>query len=626
MDVEEMLRRVATSPVVYRLLMVGAEQAVKDSVSRFTVAKQKPDRVLQDRIAEGIAQHLQTVSNVVGSVQIAGMSSPIDTAKATIALAFDGLPRRYKLSGSEVESEFSEGDLLASSEDVLILGDPGAGKTTSVHRAILAVLNDESVGEGDDWQLPLLVSCRDHDWSSHTLVEVVSDLVGIPRELPSTINTRRDVLLTSVLDNAPAIIFIDGLDEVPLASKAGLEAQVVALANSFAKARVVTTCRSGAATFLKGFRTLEICPLDADQISQIADSYLGDGTDFCGALAASPLEELAGRPLFLTQLLTIWKNRGKSLPDQASSVYRDIVRLAIREWDEQRGLARTSAYGRFQVDEKQEFLAALSFSLTVELQSIRFDGPTLENVYLDLCEQFDLPTGEASKVARELEAHTGLIVQVGDAFEFSHLSLQEFLCADYMVRQPLGSDAARYLDEYPEPVAIAIALSSQPSDWMANLVLQRTVDPDESSVNRFISRLAKEVPKFRQDRRLGFAMLKLMAKGRWTLGAEYPRLAFRAVVRNSVKEAIGFYDLKETPRGMQLTWKKEQKAEPAPRAIEIDEDMFRLFAIGDDIVAISWRLGENDTVISFQTQAEFDAEREASDAALAEMREPEADV
>lgn len=113
----------------------------------------------------------------------------------------------------------------------------------------------------------------------------------------------------------------------------------------------------------------------------------------------------------------------------------------------------------------------------------------------------------------ELETHTGLIAAAGfDYFEFAHLSLQEYLCANYVVRDPFTPRIDEYLREYPDPIAIAVALASNPANWFAAVVLRhvRRASMSANAVQAFLSRLLIERPHFEISEFLGVAVMKLL--------------------------------------------------------------------------------------------------------------------
>ncbi len=182
----------------------------------------------------------------------------------------------------------------------------------------------------------------------------------------------------------------------------------------------------------------------------------------------------------------------------------------LQDWDEQRRVVRPSKYANFFVEEKLEFLSTLSFELTIEHKTVRFRPDQLEEIYRKIAPRFGLPAGEAAKVAREIETHTGIIVESGGGFEFSHLSLQEYLCGYNLVRQPQGDRLMQYLREYPAPVAVAVALSSDPSAWFASLVLDVGGLKREWPVQSFLVRLTQERPWFTLSEALGHAILGVL--------------------------------------------------------------------------------------------------------------------
>jgi hypothetical protein len=126
-------------------------------------------------------------------------------------------------------------------------------------------------------------------------------------------------------------------------------------------------------------------------------------------------------------------------------------------------------------------------------------------------DRFGLPLREAGQVIAEIETHTGIIAVAGPhTFEFAHLSVQEYLCADYMVREPLAEHFKDYVEKYPAPVAIAVTLSSNPSNSFAAVILTGTKIPLESLFS-FLTRLLLERPIFGLSHILGAAVASLFA-------------------------------------------------------------------------------------------------------------------
>jgi NACHT domain len=535
-------------PFVQDLAVAALTEAASAAVRRFTARRARPDRELQDKLAEGLAQHLRYVNAVASRVQIFGMTAPEDTARSTVALDMRDLPRRFR-GGHAAGAQLREADLLADGGNVAVLGDPGAGKTTTIKRLAQRMLTEPPATDQDIWAFPVLLLCREREWVESSLDEQLANMLRVPTALPDSMDAsvgRRD-LAYALLDEGPAILFIDGLDEMPVRERLRLERDIERFADRASLARVIVSCRSGDYRHLDGFSLVELCPLTDRQIDVVADRALQDSGPFLRALRDSPLADLASRPLFLAQLLVVYRNSGGAIPEQPVSLYRMMIRLLLQDWDEQRRIARASQYARFQVDDKLEFLSALSYELTVEGKALRFRNDDLVDAYARIAPRFDLPANEARRVARELESHTGIIVESGTSFEFSHLSLQEYLCAYYIVREPFDDHVARYLHEYPAPVAVAVALSSDPSRWIANVVLRSGVLDEPDQVRSFVYRLGKERPRFTHSPDLGFAVVKLMAKAGAGSAGHFEELATSDAVRSSVTEALASY--RQTPDG-----------------------------------------------------------------------------
>jgi hypothetical protein len=169
------------------------------------------------------------------------------------------------------------------------------------------------------------------------------------------------------------------------------------------------------------------------------------------------------RPLTLAHLCAIYERYG-TIPEKPRTVYRRIIRLLLEEWDEQRSVRRFSKYAGFEVDRKEEFLQSLSYQITFNFKVHRFTHQQLEECYQRIYKAFGLPQGEVKHVVREVESHTGLIVEAAyDTYEFAHKSLQEYLAASFIVKLP---ELPTQLRHFPHEAALAVALSSHPTKYL----------------------------------------------------------------------------------------------------------------------------------------------------------------
>lgn len=317
----------------------------------------------------------------------------------------------------------------------------------------------------------------------------------------------------AVAIQASAVLLLDGIDEVDPDERKDVESEIQDLAHLLANSKLIMTTRLGALTrTIESVRHITLRPLSAEQRQEIASRWTDDGGErFFEELDRRPYADLSNRPLFLVWLLLLYL-RQKSLPFQSCDVYERVVRLMLEDWDRERGVSRVSRYANFGPDQKLRFLAALSHQLLLATHRVAFQRRDLERAYVVLCERFELPEFQAEQVAQEIVSHTGLVVQVSfDQYEFSHLSLQEYLCAHHMLRDPLKGTLLKYLATYPAPLAIAAAMSTNPSSFLALLALSEEREFGAPRWEVFLGRLALETPRFTFGVDFGLGVLKLLS-------------------------------------------------------------------------------------------------------------------
>lgn len=526
-------------------------------------------------ITVSIQTHITEVIKWSERIQFYGMSSAQMTDQCTVPLGLFLEPRKFRGVTDKFTKKQSENSLLLDRENYVLLGDPGAGKTTTLKRLARKIILEPPISKRDIFQYPIVIRLRELQRRNLVIHKTIADIYGIKyytvaekiedpeeeaeaKELGLGSTTENTYVsdtkmhlhqaIPDILNKTNAILLLDGLDEVSLQNKSAIEDEIKQLAFRLTNSKIILTTRTGDFTkHLDGFNIIELCPLGKYQIATIAKNWIDNPSKFLKSIEATPFYDLTDRPLILTQLLFFFKKRGY-LPDQPLEIYRRIINLFLEEWDAQRKIIRKSKYGNFNSERKIDFLANLSYHLTYKTKTKVFKEADLINVYNDIHQTFNLPKKEAIDVAREIETHTGLIIETNDGiYEFSHLSFQEYLCAYYLVREPFAKYLGNYLNEYPAPLSIAVALSSNPSNWFAGLILNPSnfgaLSTD--SINSFLSRLFNEKPFFPPEISLGFAVLKLLFvcddKQNDLLSSNLYRLLDIKGVKESIANSLSWY-------------------------------------------------------------------------------------
>lgn len=394
----------------------------------------------------------------------------------------------------------------------VILGGPGAGKTTSLQKICVdyfkkgkALLN---------YNFPILVRLREiKDKNSKLpLFEKLLEILPLKIEFPSHYDLNgkefdsisRTILRATVagyIDKLQVLVLIDGFDEIGDQSLRDIVAnEITILQDALASSRIILTSRSKEFRYrFNAFARFELAPLTKEQILQFAQRWLGDegaAQDFCLKVLSSPFADAAIRPLTVAHLCAIYE-RIKTIPDKPKSVYKRVVHLLLEEWDSQRDIARNSKYAGFDSDRKVEFLAHFAFILTIHGKFI-FDSRDLEEIYSQIHRYYNLPASDCDEVVGEIESHSGLMLEGGyRAYEFAHKSIQEYLAADYLVRLPTPEMVKERIALMPNECAIATALSSRPSLYLRELILKAVPQGRGGRDWRgvFLARLALEKPE-----------------------------------------------------------------------------------------------------------------------------------
>jgi hypothetical protein len=420
---------------------------------------------------------------------------------------------------------------------ILLLGGPGAGKTTTVKHVIQQLLTtapDESMSDAD---FPILVRCRELHSKCDLFDAILAALgVTVAFTFPSSWDNdkkhthqakHKDQLVCDLLNERAALLLIDGFDELPQGLFEKCYAQLARLLNIVNGSRVFVTARDGSVNAtLEHCRTLWVKPLDIPQVEKLAGNWLKEETkvaDFLKVALASPYRDSLDRPLNVAQLCMIFNSYGE-IPSPPVLIYQRIISLHLEEWDRERGVQRRSTYGSFGPERKRQFLASMAYEMFKHGGAATISRSRLIDVYRKVHRRFGLAADQCELVVREIESHTGLLVSGGfDQYEFSHKSLQEYLVAEHIVRAPEVLSAFPQWRQLPDECAIAAALSSDPSAFLWALVkgsyeevghatdLFETERMLEFFWLRFLARVTIEKPGFEDGQTLALSVIYLDA-------------------------------------------------------------------------------------------------------------------
>lgn len=485
-------------------------------------------------LEESIGRLLVEIFNNTKDIEL---DNPKSILQCYVETHFYPSQRRFQVDTNLPSRLYMKDVFHNNSGNLIILGDLGSGKTTLVKQLCQNILYKDSKYLSG-FNFPILIRLRDlNSFSSihpeFTLFEFILQKLGFIVETDMSpqrertekvksssyfLNIKR--VICEFLEELNIVILLDGFDEI---NNKNVQKELIEdleiISSSFSSSRAILTSRSIEFHYnIANTQIYEIALLNDDQVDEFIIHYIPDdrkAEDFKKQLYATPYFDSSRKPLALAHLCAIYE-RTSGLPSKPKSVYKKIVSLYIEEWDIKRRIDRQksgkqlSEYNNLPNDRKEEFISKLAYLLTTKnKRASTFTETDIYNSYHIIAEEFGLPFFQAKLIVNEIEGHNGLIIQTSnDSFEFTHMSLQEYLCASYISRMGRLDLPTSILLLIPNELAIALALISEPNIYLFHLVfdyLKEAVTKIEF-INIFLHRLIIEKPDFKLEPRLGLVI------------------------------------------------------------------------------------------------------------------------
>jgi formylglycine-generating enzyme required for sulfatase activity len=398
---------------------------------------------------------------------------------------------------------------------LVILGDPGSGKTTFINyltMCLAAALLQPDGGwlkrlcvpatgkrAGVEWPhgplIPVRIALR--DFASSLPPEATRATPGmlyehIKNELAAYNLVEYMPRLHKALNRGECLVMFDGLDEVPVNTCRTLVRDAVcAFADSHPANRYLVTCRSLSYNSpdwqLPSFPSVTLAPLDAEKIDAFIAAWY-DTLAHLGRLTsrkakmqarelahiAPDLSDLAENPMLLTVIAVVHTYRGR-LPRERARLYQECVDLLMWRWQQ----AKRISTGKLEpgileaLDARQDQVIKGLYEVAFRAHS-KASNPR---------RKADIPHGEMVRVFRlyldddrkkaekfcdYVEKRAGLLVGRGNdpqrdskrVYSFPHRTFQEFLAACYLTSQRRFArtvmELARQGDIWREVVLLAV--------------------------------------------------------------------------------------------------------------------------------------------------------------------------
>jgi formylglycine-generating enzyme required for sulfatase activity len=401
--------------------------------------------------------------------------------------------RELRLAGRPVGEEEAEAigqrlsepqsvlELLKAHDGLILLGDPGAGKTTFLKFLALALATGQGKALGLGQWLPILLPL------SAYATALEAGEVSLARFIDRYYRERGvelpiDALLEQALEHGTALLLLDGLDEVKDLGRRHLVVDRVAdfysvhrgAGNQF----ILTSRVVGYPEVRPRLEKVAECTLvdlDEEEIETFVEKWTRALETAAGGETVVAVEEaeteqrellaavrrnpgvraLAANPLLLT-ILALMKRQGVTLPERRVELYDQYVETLLRHWNLARSLAGRG--GReLDVVETLRVLAPLALWMHRTSPGVGLvkEGDLhreLEHIYRG--RRVEDPERATREFLADVREYSGLLLDRGSRqYGFIHLTFQEYLAAVALAQKgqqgigPIVEELAAHVDE-----------------------------------------------------------------------------------------------------------------------------------------------------------------------------------
>jgi serine/threonine protein kinase len=352
--------RVSTSAATERPMTVAPSAPARDIPERRTSERRNREAMLQNVRAfwiQGVLEnslHGATLIDLGMRQESGAISHPWDTLLRTPGAADEPLP-----PGTRISQVFQR-----LNGKLLILGDPGGGKTTTLLELARDLLDDAE----DDDSKPIPVVFNLSSWSENrkTLAEWLADELSSKYQAPKKV-------AQAWVSNDELLLLLDGLDEVSADQREACVSAINAYREEHGFVNVVVCSRiadyEALATKLKLNGAIVLQPLSEAQVGEYLRGF-GPEMDTLRAMLEEDetLRELSQSPLMLSIMALAY--RGVSAEDLPKLETIDAQRNHLFEIYVQRMFERRVGPKPYTQEQTLHYLSWLARKMQEQAQSV----------------------------------------------------------------------------------------------------------------------------------------------------------------------------------------------------------------------------------------------------------------
>ena len=423
-----------------------------DAGSTNQVASTELDRLVQD-VRQKVYDNIQ---KRCGEMQLLNTAHPVDlTTIYTYTSVLPEISRQqqldiaelwerckldefYHFSFTRIHTERKSGlAAIKESNQVVLLGKPGSGKTTFLKR--LAILCNAGIFQ--EHRLPIFMTLKDFgDYSPKP------NLLLYIRQWLRELGVQETQSVEQILSQGRGFLLLDGVNEVGEKMSQQVLEEIQSFSDRFPLNRFVVSCRTAvqAGTFPQ-FATVEVADFNDQQIMSFATRWfaakqLANQTSrFLQELERyARIKELATNPQLLTLLCQQFEGQ-MSLPDNHLELYQEGLHVLLGEQNDAHRTEQQPVDRKLSLKGEENLLSQLAFT-TFTAGNYLFNQKDAEGLIQDYLQ--NLPDNqtdsealrpESETILKFIESEHGLLVKRAQGiYSFSHVAFHEYFTARYL--------------------------------------------------------------------------------------------------------------------------------------------------------------------------------------------------
>lgn len=409
----------------------------EDFLSNIFLPEARSNKKLQIHFEKWQSRYVQTLFVEQDRNDLAGLSPQIIETDWNQENSESFVPKQGKIL-----------DILNDTKRLVIIGEPGLGKTTTLQFIgyQMSLYNNH---------LPLYFPVKDYI-GGQSLLQQIADFSGLELQIIENFQAKNNILF-----------LIDGINEVLiLQDSISLKNQIKALLREYSECPFIITSRPSAYKNDFNIPVFELQPMsNAEIVDFIEKNFSSTCIDLIAELSKhSKLKEICRNPLILYFLCVLSERSPFLIPPNKGLLIRTFIDSILDRENKKNPLFHKYTF--------LNYLIAIGLK-TRKNKRLSFDKPFLVNIIDKIAIKLN-PIENRIQVI-DLLIDAGLLVQNGNQLSFTHELYQEYFAAEGLLLENSNSShisALEFTTDWEQPLILYSGLVNKPEEFIKQLSIQ----------------------------------------------------------------------------------------------------------------------------------------------------------